>query len=120
MTIENLKVSETPVKSNKWDRIKRKYSSNVNLNSETVKKFLQTEFISDQSMKLMKGDSKSLDSLNALNPAIVMDLRHELVSEFVSFNGAFESRKLRLCLIMCQILDSKIGPINNSQQQFPW
>lgn len=81
MTIENLKkIDGNAGKANKWDKIKKKYSSNINLSSDTVKKFLELNFVSEKADKILKG-GEQVCSMEALNPAVIMDLRHEMVSE---------------------------------------
>lgn len=78
MTIENLEDIETTNGGNKWDKIKKKYSSSLNLSSDAVKKFLDMNFVNEKTSKILKGDPKSF-SMDNLNPAIIMDLRHEMV-----------------------------------------
>lgn len=80
MTIENLKkIDGSAGKANKWDKIKKKYSSNINLSNDTVKKFLELNFVSEKTEKILKGGESH--SMEALNPAVIMDLRHEMVSK---------------------------------------
>lgn len=62
-------------KRNRWDKISKKYANNPGITSEEVKKFLEMNFTDGCYEQLCgKKETKRLD------PALIMDLRHEAVS----------------------------------------
>lgn len=77
MTVENEKeILESKInKKTRWDRISKKYSSNHEITSETVKKFLDLNYVDDKNMKDFCGSSENSTPDN-INPQILMDIRH--------------------------------------------
>lgn len=77
MTVENEKeILESKInKKTRWDRISKKYSPNHEITSETVRKFLDLNYVDDKNMKDFCGSSENSTPDN-INPQIVMDIRH--------------------------------------------
>lgn len=84
MTVENEKdILELKLnKKTRWDRISRKYSSNHEISSETVRQFLDLNYVNEKNMKDFCGSSENSTPDN-INPQILMDLRHGSVSSYV-------------------------------------
>lgn len=59
-------------KESRWDIIRKKHINCINVTTETVRKFLNLDFVDEKSL-IGKGKRRRLD------PVIVMDLRHEMV-----------------------------------------
>lgn len=68
-------------KETRWERISKKQLSSVQVTTEHVKKFFGMEFINEHQLRTMNGEPMRQ---YAINPMLVMDLRHEVVS--VSLN----------------------------------
>lgn len=64
-------------KETRWDRIRKKHINSVNVTTENVKKFFGMNFINDHQLRVLNGESKRRFYLN---PALVMNIRHEMVS----------------------------------------
>ena len=84
MTVENEKeVLESKInKKTRWDRISKKYSSNNEITSETVRKFLDLNYVDDKNMKDFCGSSENSTPDN-INPQILMDIRHGSVNSYI-------------------------------------
>jgi hypothetical protein len=60
---------------NRWDKLTSKYAKDPGITSEEVKKFLEMNFVNEYHDQLAgKKEEKRT------NPALIMDLRHDLVS----------------------------------------
>lgn len=67
---------------NRWDKISKKYAKEPGITSQEVKKFLDMNFTEGYFEQLC-----GKKEVRRLNPALIMDLRHEIVSsiELVQF-----------------------------------
>lgn len=73
----NLNKKLNKFKESKWDKIRKKYNNtSFNLTTETVKKFLDLNYIEK---KDLHGLHHGSESRNLLDPITIMDLRHENV-----------------------------------------
>ncbi|XP_055375830.1 uncharacterized protein LOC129608371 [Condylostylus longicornis] len=63
-------------KETRWDRIRKRHMNSLNVKTETVKKFIEIDYIGKKNMKLLNGD---INPNHSINPALVMDLRHEMI-----------------------------------------
>lgn len=66
-------------KDTRWDRIRKRSgltNNTVNLKTETVKRFIEIDYIGKHHKELLNGVTKPE---NNLDPAMVMDLRHKMV-----------------------------------------
>ncbi|XP_062548825.1 calponin homology domain-containing protein DDB_G0272472 [Armigeres subalbatus] len=70
-------LSKTHPKENRWDRIRRKHLNNITVTSKTVKRFFNMDFVDESQMRILNGDGPQQRS--ALNPVLVMDIRHEMI-----------------------------------------
>jgi len=61
-------------KENRWDRIRKKHINNINVKTETVRKFFNMNFINPADEKILNGHMP-----RRLDPGLVMDMRHEMV-----------------------------------------
>lgn len=73
---------EKPLTNNKdtrWDRIRKRHCNNTAtaLKSEAVKRFIEIDYIGKHQQNILNGD---IGMENKLDPVLVMDLRHEMVS----------------------------------------
>lgn len=64
-------------KETRWERISKKQLSSVQVTTENVKRFFGMEFINDHQLRALNGEPMRKF---AINPMLVMDLRHEVVS----------------------------------------
>ena len=64
------------IKDTRWDRIRKRHTSSLDVKTETVQRFIEMDFVDKKQIKLMNGD---LNVNDTLNPTLVMDLRHEMV-----------------------------------------
>lgn len=72
----NLNKKLNKFKESKWDKIRKKYNStSFNLTTETVKKFLDLNYIEKKDLHGLHHESRNL-----LDPITIMDLRHENVN----------------------------------------
>ncbi|KAG5681010.1 hypothetical protein PVAND_010477 [Polypedilum vanderplanki] len=61
---------------NRWDKLTRKYAKDPGITSEEVKKFLEMNFVNEYHDQLTgKKEEKRT------NPALIMDLRHEIIKK---------------------------------------
>lgn len=76
---ESAKKIKTPdeSKETRWERISKKQLSSVQVTTENVKKFFGMEFINKNQLRTLNGEP---NQQYAINPMLVMDLRHEVVS----------------------------------------
>lgn len=74
--------SKSKNKDTKWERIRKKHVHNIHVKTETIKKFIQMDFVDQNQRKLLNGECENKISLN---PAIVMELRHEMVKKSLFF-----------------------------------
>lgn len=73
----NLNKKLNKFKESKWDKIRKKYNStSFNLTTETVKKFLDLNYVEKKDLHGLHNDSRCL-----LDPITIMDLRHENVKK---------------------------------------
>lgn len=70
-----VKSSKKSKKETKWNRISKKYQ-NTNVTTETVKTFLDKNYIAENVEKNLSGSVHT----TLLDPVLVMDLRHQAVS----------------------------------------
>lgn len=65
-------------KDTRWDRIRKRNSieSTNALKTDAVKRLIEKDFIGKQNQRLLNGEGAGL----SLNPSIIMDIRHEMVS----------------------------------------
>lgn len=84
MTVENEKdILESKInKHTRWDRISKKYTSNHEITSETVRKFLDLNYVDEKNIKGFCGSSENSTPDN-INPQILMDIRHGSVSSII-------------------------------------
>lgn len=64
-------------KDTRWDRIRKKHINSVCITSESVKKIFGMNFINENQMKYLNGDRTKY---RQLDPTLVMNMRHEIVS----------------------------------------
>lgn len=76
---ESANKSKTPdeSKETRWERISKKQLNSVQVTTENVKKFFGMEFINEHQLRSLNGEPIRQ---YAINPMLVMDLRHEVVS----------------------------------------
>lgn len=97
-------------KDTRWDRIRKRHGSgnSANLKCETVKRFIEIDYVGKNQQNLMNG---AIKPENKLDPVLVMDLRHEMVSQdhnnHISFNKD---------LFLCVCLNSS----SKYQENYPW
>lgn len=60
-------------KESRWDLIRKKHLNCINVTSETVRKFLAMDFVTDDKLRGGSGRIRRLD------PVVVMNLRHEMI-----------------------------------------
>lgn len=65
-------------KDTRWDRIRKRHCSytSTNLKSDTVKKFIEIDYIGKHQQNMMNGE---INIRTKLDPVLVMNLRHEMV-----------------------------------------
>ncbi|KAJ6649713.1 Coiled-coil domain-containing protein [Pseudolycoriella hygida] len=63
-------------KETRWDRIRKKHMNSVNVTTENVKKFFGMNFVNENQLRILNGESKRRFYLN---PALVMNIRHEMI-----------------------------------------
>lgn len=68
-------------KETRWERISKKHLSSVQVTTEKVKKFFEMEYINEHQLRTLNGEPLRQ---YAMNPLLVMDLRHEVVSSLVN------------------------------------
>lgn len=75
---ENRLKKSVETKETRWDRISKKHINSVQqATTDDVQKLFGMEFINDSQLRCMNGDPiKRLQ----INPMILMDLRHDVVS----------------------------------------
>ncbi|CAO1327072.1 unnamed protein product [Diamesa serratosioi] len=98
MTVENEKdILELKLnKKTRWDRISKNYSSNHEISSETVRKFLDLNYVNEKSMKDFCGSSENSTPEN-INPQILMDLRHGSIRKKKEFRlGKIQYKDIQL------------------------
>lgn len=61
---------------NRWNKISRKFTNSPSATSDAVKKFLELNFTSGYHGQLCGTSSSSPE----INPALIMDLRHNSVN----------------------------------------
>jgi hypothetical protein len=66
-------------KDTRWDKIRKKHLSHVNLTTATVKKLFDMNFVDEKQLKLMAADPAKYKLL--LDPVQVMNCRHQMVTE---------------------------------------
>lgn len=71
------KTSDSESKETRWERISKKQLSSVQVTTENVKKFFGMEFINEHQLRTLNGEPMRQ---YAINPMLVMDMRHEVVS----------------------------------------
>lgn len=67
------KIKSRLEKESRWEIIRKKHINCINVTTETVRKFLTMNFVDEKQLLPIK-------SRRRLDPVIVMDLRHEMVS----------------------------------------
>ncbi|XP_061391261.1 calponin homology domain-containing protein DDB_G0272472 [Musca vetustissima] len=67
-------------KDTRWDRIRKRHGSanSANLKTETVKRFIEIDYVGKNQQNLMNGATRPE---NKLDPVLVMDLRHEMFKQ---------------------------------------
>ncbi|XP_019894897.1 uncharacterized protein LOC101898802 isoform X2 [Musca domestica] len=67
-------------KDTRWDRIRKRHGSgnSANLKCETVKRFIEIDYVGKNQQNLMNG---AIKPENKLDPLLVMDLRHEMFKQ---------------------------------------
>lgn len=80
-------VKSTKNKETRWDRIRKKHMNSVNVTTENVKKFFGMSFINEHQLRILNGESKRRFYLN---PALVMNIRHEMVCGIVGVVSVIE------------------------------
>ncbi|XP_073817031.1 uncharacterized protein [Musca autumnalis] len=67
-------------KDTRWDRIRKRHGSgnSANLKTETVKRFIEIDYVGKNQQNLMNG---AIKLENKLDPVLVMDLRHEMFKQ---------------------------------------
>ncbi|CAO1345607.1 unnamed protein product [Diamesa tonsa] len=105
MTVENEKeILESKInKKSRWDRISKKYSSNHEITSETVRKFLDLNYVDDKNMKDFCGSSENSTPDN-INPQILMDIRHGSYKDV-----QLENIKQHNSLIEMRMIDNELS-----------
>lgn len=65
-------------KPTRWDRIrKRQLNANgLGLKTEAVRRFIELDYVDQRQAKLLVDGQPQ----NQLNPSVIMDMRHEMVS----------------------------------------
>lgn len=69
------KIAARREKESRWELIRKKHINCLNVTSETVRKFLNLDFV-DESKMVSNSSGKGR---RRLDPVVVMDLRHEMV-----------------------------------------
>lgn len=67
-------------KETRWDRIRKRHCShpsNSNSKSELIKRLIEKDFIGQKRQNNMLNENLTF---NLLNPALVMDIRHQMVN----------------------------------------
>jgi hypothetical protein len=67
--------------NNRWNNIKKKYNLNNNITSSTVQKFLDLNFTD-----CVKDELCGVAEKKILDPALIMELRHEAVRKIIFFH----------------------------------
>lgn len=67
-------------KDTRWDRIRKRHGgsgNSANLKTETVKRFIEIDYVGKHQQNILNGAAKAQ---TVLDPVLVMDLRHQMVS----------------------------------------
>lgn len=72
------KIAARREKESRWEMIRKKHINCINVTSETVRKFLTLDFVDEKKLVTGSGSGKTR---SRLDPVVVMDLRHEMVSK---------------------------------------
>lgn len=64
-------------KDTRWDRIRKRHLNSLSVKTETVKKFFAMDFIGRDQLKALSEDNSKK---KVLDPVLVMNLRHEMVT----------------------------------------
>lgn len=75
MDIINSKKSKH--KETRWNRIRKKHLNNLTVTTNTVKKFINMNFVHENDIRMMSNPDGLRRQL--LNPVVVMNLRHEMI-----------------------------------------
>lgn len=87
-------------KETRWDRIRKRHMSSVNVTTENVKKFFGMNFINEHQLRILNGESKRRFYLN---PALVMNVRHEMVcSCCLNFQFVCDDYDGKCCRSFCR------------------
>uniref|UniRef100_A0A336MGR4 CSON000878 protein n=1 Tax=Culicoides sonorensis TaxID=179676 RepID=A0A336MGR4_CULSO len=64
-------------KETRWNRIRKKHLNNLTVTTNTVKKFINMNFVHENDIQMMSDPDQTRRQL--LNPIVVMNLRHEMI-----------------------------------------